>query len=90
VVGDEVDLMIMKKTDLGFSVIVNQQREGLIFESDIITKFNIGDKVKGYLKQIRDDNKLDVSLQRIGFENLNDPNCEMILAKLQVRIFTAR
>lgn len=83
VVGDEVDVMIMKKTDLGFSVIINQQHEGLIFESDIFTKLNIGDKVKGYVKQIRDDNKIDISLQPIGFENFNDPNCEMILAKLQ-------
>ena len=83
VLGDEVDLMIMKKTDLGFSVIINQQHEGLIFESDIFTKLNIGEKVKGYVKQIRDDNKIDISLQPIGFENFNDPNCEMILAKLK-------
>jgi len=80
--GDAVDVMVMKKTDLGFSVIVNQQHEGLIFESDIFTKLNIGDKVKGYVKQIRDDNKMDITLQPIGFENFNDPNCEMILSKL--------
>jgi uncharacterized protein len=80
--GDEVDLIVMQKTDLGFSVIVNQQHEGLIFESDIFTKLNIGDKIKGYIKQIRDDNKIDISLQPIGFKNFNDPNCEMILKKL--------
>jgi len=80
--GEAVDLMVMKKTDLGFSVIVNQQHEGLIFDSDIFTKLNIGDKIKGYVKQIRDDNKLDISLQPIGFENFNDPNCELILKKL--------
>ena len=83
--GDEVDLMVMKKTDLGFSVIVNQQHEGLIFDSDIFTKLNIGDKIKGYVKQIRDDNKLDISLQPIGFENFNDPNCELILKKLKTQ-----
>lgn len=81
--GEAVDLMVMKKTDLGFSVIVNQQHEGLIFEGDIFTTLNIGDKVKGYVRQIRDDNKLDISLQPIGFENFNDPNCEMILKKLK-------
>lgn len=83
--GDEVDLMVMKKTDLGFSVIVNQHHEGLIFDSDIFTKLNIGDKIKGYVKQIRDDNKLDISLQPIGFENFNDPNCELILKKLKAQ-----
>lgn len=80
--GDAVAIMIMKKTDLGFSVIVNQQHEGLIFESDIFSKLNIGDKLKGYVKKIREDNKLDIQLQPIGFENFNDPNCEMILTRL--------
>jgi predicted RNA-binding protein (virulence factor B family) len=80
--GDAVDLLIMQKTDLGFSAIVNQQHEGLIFESDILGRLNIGDKVKGYVKRVRDDNKLDISLQPIGFENFNDPNCKMILDKL--------
>jgi predicted RNA-binding protein (virulence factor B family) len=80
--GDAVDLLIMKKTDLGFSAIVNQRHEGLIFESDILGSLNIGDKIKGYVKHVRDDNKLDISLQPIGFENFNDPNCKMILGVL--------
>lgn len=80
--GDAAEVLVMKKTDLGFSVIVNQQHEGLIFESDIFSTLNIGDKIKGYVKQIRDDNKIDIYLQPIGFENFNDPNCEMILATL--------
>jgi uncharacterized protein len=82
---DAVEVMVMKKTDLGFSVIVNQLHEGLIFESDVFGKLNIGDKVKGYVKQIRDDNKLDISLQPIGFENFNDPNCELILNRLKAQ-----
>ncbi len=80
--GDAVEVLVMKKTDLGFSVIVNQQHEGLVFDSDIFSTLNIGDKIKGYVKQIRDDNKLDIYLQPIGFENSNDPNCEMILNTL--------
>jgi len=83
--GEAVDLIVMKKTDLGFSVIVNQLHEGLIFDSDIFTKLNIGDKIKGYVKLIRDDNKIDISLQPIGFENFNDPNCELILNKLKAQ-----
>jgi predicted RNA-binding protein (virulence factor B family) len=81
--GDAVDLIVMQKTDLGFSVIVNQKHEGLIFESDIFSKLNIGDKIKGFVKLIRTDNKIDISLQPIGFRNFNDPNCEMILDKLK-------
>jgi uncharacterized protein len=81
--GDAVDVMIMKKTDLGFSVIVNQKHEGLIYANEIFTKLNIGDKVKGFVKTIRDDNKIDISLQLTGFKNANDPNREMILSKLK-------
>jgi uncharacterized protein len=80
--GDATEVMVMKKTDLGFSVIVNKRHEGLIFENDIFSTLNVGDKIKGYVKQIRDDNKIDIYLQPIGFENFNDPNCEMILAAL--------
>lgn len=81
--GDAVDVLVMKKTDLGFSVIVNQQHEGLIFESDVFSALNIGDKVIGYVKQIRDDNKLDISLHPIGFKNFNDPNCDRVLKCLK-------
>lgn len=81
--GEAVEVIIMKKTDLGFSVIVNQQHEGLIFESEIFTTLNIGDKIKAYVRQIRDDNKIDISLQPAGFENFNDPNCEKIINRLK-------
>ncbi len=81
-VGEAVDVLIMKKTDLGFSVIVNQKHEGLIFENDVFSKLNIGETKRGFVKNIRDDNKLDISLQPIGFENFNDPNCELIMKKL--------
>lgn len=77
--GDAVEVMIMTKTDLGYSVIVNQKHKGLLFESDIFKTVNIGDVVTGYVKQIRNDNKLDITLQPIGFENFNDPNCQHIL-----------
>lgn len=80
--GDAVEVMIMTKTDLGYSVIVNQKHKGLLFESDIFRAVNIGDVLTGYVKQIRNDNKLDITLQPIGFENFNDPNCQLILSRL--------
>jgi uncharacterized protein len=80
--GDEVDIILMRKTDLGYSVIVNHQHEGLVFQNEIFRTPNIGDKLKGWVKLIRDDNKLDISLQPIGFKNFNDPNCQMILQAL--------
>jgi uncharacterized protein len=81
--GDAVDVLVMQKTDLGFTVIVNHRHKGLVYENEVFTKLNIGDQVKGYVKQIREDNKIDISLQPIGFENFNDQNCGLILNKLE-------
>ena len=77
--GDQVDVMIYRQSDLGYNVIVNYEHLGLIFENEIFTDLNIGDKRKGYVKKIRDDNKLDITLQPTGFKNVIDPNSELII-----------
>ncbi len=77
--GDKVDVMIYRQSDLGYNVIVNYEHLGLIFENEIFTDLNIGDKRKGYVKKIRDDNKLDITLQPTGFKNVIDPNSELII-----------
>lgn len=71
-VGDEVDLMVFEKTFLGFNVIVNNAHKGLIYHNEIYTEINIGDRLVGYVKQIREDNGLDISLQKIGVMHLAD------------------
>jgi len=76
--GDEVDLMIYQKTDLGYNVIVNNEHLGLIYDNEIFTDLIIGEKRKGFVKQIREDNKLDITLQPTGFKNVIDPNTELI------------
>lgn len=80
--GDEIDLMIYQKTDLGYNVIVNNEHIGLIYNNEIFTDLNIGDKRKGYIKHIREDNKLDIALQPAGFRNVIDPNIKLIYDKL--------
>lgn len=80
--GDKVTIMIMHKSDIGFSVIVNNVHLGLIYENEIFTTLNIGDKLTGYIKKIREDNKLDISLQPIGYRNYNDTNSQLIYDEL--------
>ena len=80
--GQEVDLVVFKKTDLGFSVIVNHQHKGLVYTNEVFREVNIGDKLKGFVKGIRDDNKMDISLHPIGYENFIDPNCDLIYRQL--------
>ncbi len=77
--GDEVDLIIYKKTDLGYKAIVNNKHKGLIFKNEIFKEINIGDRLKGFVKKIRDDNKLDITLQAPGFEKSIDSNTELII-----------
>lgn len=80
--NEEVDLMVMHKTDIGFNVIINNTHIGLVFENEIFRELNIGDRLKGFVKKIRDDNKLDISLQASGYDQSIDPNCDLVYKKL--------
>lgn len=81
--GDEVDLLVFQKTDLGFSVIINNIHKGLVFENEVFKTIYIGDRLKGFIKKIREDNKIDVSLQPIGYRKFNDVNSETICQILE-------
>jgi len=81
--GQEVEVLILKKTDLGFSVIVNHLHEGMVFDNEVFQKLDIGQKTKGYIKYIREDNKLDVSLQPIGYRQANSQNAEKVYRALE-------
>lgn len=82
-VGEEVDITILTQTDLGYSVIVNNAHKGLIFDNEIFKDLNIGDKLKGFVKNIREDNKIDISLQAIGYANFSDANSKLLMDLLQ-------
>ena len=80
--GDEVELLIMQKTDLGYSAIINNEHKGLIYENEIYQEINIGQKLTGYVKTIRPDNKMDISLQPLGYRNSIDPLYDLLTKKL--------
>ena len=61
-----VDLMIAGKTDLGYKAIINNQHFGMLFENDVFQNLKFGQKIKGYIKNIRSDNKIDLTLQLIN------------------------
>lgn len=81
--GDEVDLLITRKTELGYIVIINDLYKGLIYHNEIFEDLKIGDKTRGHIKKIREDNKIDVSLNKVGFVNRKDSDSEKIIALLQ-------
>ncbi len=73
--NDEVEIIPFIKTPLGFKVVVNNAYEGLIYHNEIFENIKIGDKKRAYIRYIRDDGKMDISLQKIGAKNSDDnPN----------------
>lgn len=80
--GEEVDLWIWKKTDLGYKVIINNTHEGLIYHNEFFTDVHPGDQETGYIKQVRSDNKIDVTLRPLGYKKV-EPNAEHILQRLK-------
>ncbi len=76
--NDEVEIIVCKKTPLGFKVYVNNKFEGMIFHTEIFTKINIGDKKIAYIKTIREDGKLDISLQKIAQDSSFDDTLKII------------
>lgn len=82
-INQEVKLLIFAKTPLGFKVIVDNKYEGLIYKNEIFTKLEVSNNIKGYIKQIRDDGKLDISLQPIGKDIAKDINGEKIIKLLK-------
>lgn len=70
--GEEVRLIIWGKSDLGYLVVVNGAHEGLIYKSEVFKKIGIGQELKGYVKKIRDDQKIDIILQKPGAKGVDD------------------
>ena len=64
--GDEVDLLIWQKTDLGFKVIIDNKFGGLVYKDQIFKYVHSGDRMKGYINNVRPDGKIDVTLQPTG------------------------
>lgn len=81
-VDDEVDLMIANQTDLGFNAIINGTHSGIIYSNEIFKPIKTGDKVKGFVKKIREDGKVDLCLEKQGYEKV-DPVSDEILEKLK-------
>ncbi|WNJ17667.1 S1-like domain-containing RNA-binding protein [Pontibacter sp. G13] len=81
--GQEVDLLIWKETELGFHAIVNQLHRGHLFSNEIFQPVRVGDQLKGYVKQVREDLKIDLSLQQTGYEATLEPNSEKLLFALR-------
>jgi len=70
--GEEVDLIIYDKTDMGYKAVVNNAHEGMVYINEVFQKIYIGQQLKGYIKKIRQDGKIDLRLQQSGYQKVDD------------------
>lgn len=65
--NQEVELLVADETDLGYKVIVNNQHWGMVYHNEVFQRLEKGDHLKGYIKEVREDDKIDVSLTPLGY-----------------------
>lgn len=82
--GEEVEAIIWKRTPLGYSAIINHSHTGLIYENQIFREIHTGERLRAWIKGIREDDKIDLSLQPIGYRQMIDPAESTILKALHL------
>lgn len=82
-VGEKVDLLIAERTDIGFKAIINNKHWGVIFENDVFGDLGIGKRCKGYIRRIREDGKVDLSLTQTGYARVDALSDRILLALKQ-------
>ena len=81
-VNQQVGLMVHSKTDLGYKVIINNEFWGLLYENEVFKPVKRGEYLPGFIKLVREDDKIDVCLQKIGYDNIDNVS-KGILEKLK-------
>ena len=78
---DEVDLIVYRRTDIGYVVIINNVHTGVLHFNEIYRNIGVGDKMKGFIKTIRPENKIDVAIGQAGYKRV-EGEAEKILRLL--------
>ena len=67
----EVELIVAEETEIGYKVIINKLHWGLMYHNEVFRRLAKGEKLKGYIKEVRDDGKIDVSMHKPGYEKID-------------------
>ncbi|MGB0881125.1 MAG: DNA-binding protein [Polaribacter sp.] len=81
--GDKVSLLIETATTLGYTVLINDEFDGLLYRNEVFQELEENMEMAGYIKTIREDGKIDVSLRPQGFRNVIGSDVRKILTKLK-------
>ena len=82
--GQKVALLISDRTGMGFIAVINGTHKGILYENEVFQPLKIGQEIDGFIKKVRDDQKLDLCLQKSGYKTI-DALSKRIMNKLQQR-----
>lgn len=80
--GEEVEALIWKPTPMGWKVIINHKHTGLLYQNQIFQELHTGERLRAWVRGVRDDDKIDLSLQPLGYRQMIDPAEATILKAL--------
>ncbi len=81
--GDEVSLLLYRESELGINAVINNMFQGLIFKSDIHKDVRVGEQVTGYVKNVREDGKIDLLLEPLGYKKSVEPNTDILIKAIK-------
>jgi uncharacterized protein len=82
--GQKVELLIGEETDIGFKAVINNNTEGVLYKNEVFQPLRRGQRIDGFIKKIREDQKIDLSLQAPGYKKV-DALSENIVDRLKAR-----
>jgi hypothetical protein len=82
--GQQVDLQIDSRTNLGYKALINGTFWGLLYQNEVFQKLEKGQRVSGFIKKVREDGKVDLCLQKPGTEKVDDVS-QKIISRLQAK-----
>ena len=80
--GEKVDLLVAEETEIGYKAIVNNQHWGILYKNQVFRALSPGEKLEGFISKIRDDDKIDLLLEKPGYGKI-DPISEKLLETLR-------
>jgi uncharacterized protein len=80
--GQSVKLVIGEQTDLGYKVMINNLQWGMLYKNEVFQPLSKGQQIKGFIKKVRDDGKIDLCLQKPGYEKVDELS-EKLIGKLK-------
>jgi predicted RNA-binding protein (virulence factor B family) len=66
-----VDLIVADESDIGYKVIINDLHYGLLYRNEVFRTLSKGEKLTGYIKEVREDHKIDVSMHKLGYDKVD-------------------